>query len=290
MTTLFVFFNVMSELILRKEPFNLRNRTGNTIRGETRFADNADKRTVVVICHSFMAFKEWGFFPLVAEQIARAGYTTVTFNFSYNGVVGDGKRITDFQKFEQNTFSYEYDDLGDILDAIVGGNLPGALNVKQIVVLGHSRGAGVAIIRASRDKRIDSLISWSPVASFDRWTARQKEHWRTDGFLPLSRDAHVSPLRLGIQLLDDLVANSAKFDIVSAASNIRIPWLILHGKTDVIVPVREAEDLYRASNQHAELVLLDSVGHLYGTPATYHVSMELQQVLNTTIHWLQQHI
>jgi len=83
-------------------PFNILNTRGNPIYGEIRQIKGDRPRPAVVICHSFMAFKEWGFFPHIGERLAGNGFAAVTFNFSLNGVKANGDRITEFDKFARD--------------------------------------------------------------------------------------------------------------------------------------------------------------------------------------------
>ena len=64
----------MTENALVIVPFTLTNGFGDPIWGEIRLLKEEIKRPVIIICHSFMAFKDWGFFPISAELFALAGY------------------------------------------------------------------------------------------------------------------------------------------------------------------------------------------------------------------------
>jgi dipeptidyl aminopeptidase/acylaminoacyl peptidase len=240
-----------------------------------------------------MAFKDWGFFPRVGEQLALLGFASITFNFSMNGVNGNGSKITETDRFAANTFSRELGDLGTVIGAVEGKRLgSGMIDHRNIALLGHSRGGGIAIIRAAIDTRIAALVTWSAVSRFDRWTEHQKKSWRSNGSLPLSRDTSASPLRLGLELLDDLESHRAGLSVVDAAARIGIPWLILHGGADVMVPVREAETLYAASSRPTtELVLLERVGHLYNAASQAGDSYKtLDGIIQRTADWLHHHL
>lgn len=243
----------------------------------------------IIICHSFMAFKDWGFFPHVGRSLAQAGFAAISFNFSLNGVVGHGNRITDFQKFERNTFAHEFHDLKTIIDALLRREIgDGVIDVSKIGLLGHSRGGGISIVYASSDVRVKALVTWSAIATFHRWTTHQKERWKGLGYLPLSKETTVSPLRLGIGLLEDLEEHRHEYDIPTAAGSLQIPWLLIHGKEDVTVQVREAEQLYEVSNKKlTERALLDHVGHLYhaATKKEDHYRT-LDRMLERTSEWL----
>jgi pimeloyl-ACP methyl ester carboxylesterase len=250
---------------IRKEPFSLLNDHGEQIHGEILHPPVRSGLPLIVICHSFMAFKDWGFFPYLGEQLAVRGYTALLFNFSRNGVAPNECRISDFTRFSENTFSHEMGDLTSVLDGIEkSGTLRRDHRPLPVVLFGHSRGGGVAIVQTSRDVRVDGLVTWSAIATFDRWTDHQKRIWRETGYHTLSRNSEHSPLRLGINILRDLELHTNELNILSAAGHITVPWLIVHGKADVTVPYGEALALHNAApRQSTTLAGLDAVGHLY---------------------------
>jgi hypothetical protein len=52
---------------VRKELFSLLNGEGMEINGELLLPPVHTGLPLLVICHSFMAFKDWGFFPYLGE-------------------------------------------------------------------------------------------------------------------------------------------------------------------------------------------------------------------------------
>lgn len=275
---------------MKSEFFDIYNDSGDRIRGELTHPETLRELPVVIICHSFLAFKDWGFFPYVAESFVKNGYIALRFNFSHNGVVGDGNRIIEFDRFRENTYSKELEDLRGVIDAVWEGRVGGGIiDRAKIILLGHSRGGGISIIQASEDARVKVLISWSAIGKFDRWTEHQKKIWRERGYLPLSKDSDVSPLRHGIELLNDLEQNYKKFDLQKAAARISIPWLILHGSADVIVPPDEVKKLKWSSQSNpTELKLIEGVGHLYNADNRKKDNYKtLNMIIDITINWLK---
>lgn len=251
-------------LPITEETIVLQTGHGESITGDLRYTLGRQSCPIVVICHSFMAFKEWGFFPHLGRKIAEAGFSSFTFNFSWNGVLDSQNRITDFERFRQNTFSKELRDAEAVIASISAGTLAAGRTDGRIVFLGHSRGGGIAILSASRHREIQALVTLAAISTLDRWTTHQKKLWRETGSLPLSRGTSASPLRLGVELLDDLEEHEANVNVLAAAARVDVPWLIVHGESDVTVPPKEAVALHTAAGPtKAELIMLRGTGHLF---------------------------
>ena len=276
-----------------RKPFTIRNNFGETITGDVLYPETDPHPAVLVIVHSFMAFKNWGFFPFLGEEFARRGYITILFNFSRNGVTGHGDRITEFLKFSENTFSHELQDLQVVIDRIFEGSIIGEFHPSmKLVLLGHSRGGGISILTASRDNRVHGLVTWSSIASFDRWTDHQKNLWRQKGFLHLSPHNTIGPLKLGVNLLRDIEENSETHNILHAAQKVVVPWLIIHGVNDLTVPLREGEMLFHAANSRStEFVRLPAAGHLFNAATrTEDNYTTLESVIKITDTWIEKSI
>ncbi len=266
------------------------NGRGERISCDVRFPQGENALPVVIICHSFMAFKDWGFFPLVAGRIAEEGFVTISFNFPRNGVVGNGDRITDFDAFASNSFSAELEDLGSVVEAVRKGKLIAeAGDAGRIILLGHSRGGGIAISYASRDHGISALATWSAISTFNRWTPHQIGHWRDTGTLELGMPGSGGGLRLGKGILDDIENRLPEIDPVVRAPYIGVPWLILHGRADVTVPVREAEALFNAAHgENTTVKYLDAVGHLYNARSEDEDHyMTINHIISLTVEWMR---
>src|SRR5436305_2044095 len=118
--------------------------------GATRPAGPASRtraggdRPAVVLCHGFMGFKDWGFFPYVADRLARAGLAVVSFNFSGAGV-GDGSdTFEEPERFGHNTYTNELRDLDIVLDALTQGAF--GFQLSAYGLFGHSAGGGIAVL------------------------------------------------------------------------------------------------------------------------------------------------
>jgi len=118
-----------------------------------------EKTPVVIFCHGFKGFKDWGHFNWVAHEFAKQGLAFLKFNFSHNGIKENNlTELTDMEAFAKNNYMMELYDLGVVIDFIEKEAEKYNVDKSKIYVAGHSRGGGIAILRANDDRRIKGLI------------------------------------------------------------------------------------------------------------------------------------
>lgn len=256
---------------------------------DVRTSDRTLPRPAVLIVHGFKGFKDWGMFPVLAERLARAGFTAVSFNLSGSGVDPQG----DFafpQRFGQNTWSIELQDLTSVMNALTDGRL-GLAPTSTFGIVGHSLGGGAGILLASQDPRIRALVTWAAVSRPQRW-ASQVEEWRAHGQIDIvnSRTGQVLPMY--VDRLEDIEDNPDLLDITAAAERITIPWLLLHGSGDTSVPLEEGEALARAAAHHtARAIYFDGASHTFGAVHPFAgMNTDLAQALDETVKWMGRHL
>jgi uncharacterized protein len=246
---------------MRKD-FNLETGKKNTLR-ITTFGNGGGETKTIILVHGFKGFKDWGFGPYLGEYFADRGYYAITFNFSHNGV---GESLTEFkepEKFAQNTFSLEIEELEEIIEAYKAGRLGG--NGKgKIGLLGHSRGGGISILTASGREDISAVAVWASVSTFDRYSDRQKVKWREKGVFEVMNTRTKEVMRLNITLLEDLEKNKARLSIKEKTTELKAPFLVVHGEQDLAVPAKEAELLYSWHNgENKQLLIVPNTGHTF---------------------------
>jgi pimeloyl-ACP methyl ester carboxylesterase len=256
---------------------------------DVRSASRSQPRPAVVILHGFKGFKDWGMFPPIAERLAHAGFTAVSFNFSGSGV-DDAGEMTLPERFGHNTFSAELSDTRLVLDALHRGEL-GVPRPTSTGLIGHSRGGGTAILHAAQDVRIRALVTWAAISTVERWGAEERSVWRKTGNTSVLNSRTGQTLPLYTDVLDDLERNASALDIQSAAARIRIPWLVVHGRADESVRFTEAQALIASSGGTARLLQVEAGGHTFGAAHPWRGGTpELEVVFDATLNWLVTHL
>ncbi len=272
---------------------------GQKLRADLRYEANGKKKPVIIFVHGFKGFKNWGPFPSVCEQMAANGFISIAFNFSHNGVGDDLMNFTELDRFAENTFSLELEELSDVIGEITSLNNipiePSEINTDLIGLHGHSRGASIAILGAPRHRMVRAVAAWAPVDHLNRYSDRQKAEWRKLGYAKILNARTGQMMRLNVTLLDDIEHHKVNLDILSAAhamSTQEKALLVIAGREDLTAKPEESQAIHNSAlKQFAELHLIPNTGHTFGTVHPYQGSTSaLENALGITINFFQEYL
>ena len=231
-------------------------------------ADNIPK-PVVIFCHGYKGYKDWGAWNLVAERFAEEGCFFLKFNFSHNGGTPNNPiDFPDLDAFAQNNFTKELDDLEDILNFIsTTDSFGNELNQNHISLIAHSRAAGIILIKASEKSRVKNVITWAGVSDFKarfQIGSSQFNDWKEKGitYIENSRTKQLMPHYF--QFFQDFSANENRLTIKLAVKKLNIPLLVVQGSDDTTVIEAEASLLHQWSPK-SELEIIKNGDHSFGT-------------------------
>ena len=242
-----------------RAPGTIRNAHGERLAAAFKPGRPGDDR-LVVIGHGLTSQHDRPWLCAVADTLAAAGIASLRFSFAGNG--GSEGRFVDA------TITKEVGDLGAVLDALPGW---------RIAYAGHSMGAAVGVLRAAADARIRALVSLAGmvhVAAFvERWL----------GHLVPGRDVMFDKPHcpLGRAFLDDACRIGS---VVDTAARLTMPWLLVHGDRDEMVPLRDAQDAHAAAaaaGARPELVVLPGHDHRFA-PRVDDMASTVQRWLTTS--------
>ncbi len=244
--------------------FILTTTQNNKIRVTAFGIERINSAPCLILVHGFKGFKDWGFFPYIANYFANEGYFVLTFNFSHNGVGENLTEFTELDRFAENTFSLEISELSELIEAYKDGFFGQTTNHK-IGLIGHSRGGAISLLTASQSKEISAVAVWASVANFDRYSERQKEEWRKKGKFEVLNSRTKQVMALNVSLLDDLEKNKNDLlNIEKAVKNLRRPLFIAHGEQDLSVKIEEGEMIYNwADKSLTKFYRIPSTGHTF---------------------------
>ncbi len=235
--------------------FTIKSAEGLPIRGDLDVPSKP--RALVVVIHGFKGFKDWGFFPWMAERLCNHGAAVCRFNMSRSGIGENPDTFDRLDLFADDTYSIQLADLQRVVRFAQKelGKLPTFL-------VGHSRGGGVALLAAKSVPHLEGVVTWSAISTVDRWDAATKRIWRKNGYYDIENARTKQMMRMSTAVLDDYDANREQFDVLAAVERLPVPLLAIHGANDESVPVAElAAIASRASD--ASRAVIANASHTY---------------------------
>ena len=216
-------------------------------------------KNIVVLGHGVTGNKDRPFIVALAEGLAAVGIPALRFSFSGNGA-SEGR-------FIDSTISKEVDDLCVVLDR---------LKDYAICYVGHSMGGAVGVLRASEDSRIQLLVSLAGMVHTKAFAQREFGDVTPDeGFMWDEPDCPLSQV-----YMDDLTQINT---VVDRAPQITVPWLLVHGDEDDVVPIEDSHDILEGVDGQAQLITLEGASHVFSDEYT-------PVMVEKVVAWLKTHL
>jgi pimeloyl-ACP methyl ester carboxylesterase len=254
-------------------------------------ATNQPKK-IVIFCHGYKGFKDWGAWNMMAESFASSGFFFIKFNFSHNG--GTLEQPIDFhdlEAFGNNNYTKELDDLETVIDWISDNTaVKNEINIDDISLIGHSRGGGIVLLKTDEDDRVKRVITLAGVCDFEKRTATigDLKQWKKDGVKYVLNGRTKQKMPHFYQFYEDFVKNKERFNVKKATENLKIPHLIIHGNQDTSVLISEAESLH-IWNPKSEFKIIENANHVFNTSHPWlenSISEELEMTINFCVDFL----
>ncbi|MFD0834891.1 alpha/beta hydrolase family protein [Mariniflexile aquimaris] len=259
---------------------------------DVSYPENKTKLPIIIFCHGYKGFKDWGAWNLMAKAFAKAGFYFIKFNFSHNGgTVEQPIDFPDLEAFGNNNYTKELDDLETVIDWVFNTKEVTKLtDVNTLSLIGHSRGGGIVLIKAEEDKRVKTVITLAGVCDFANRTAAigDLKQWKEEGVTYVLNGRTKQQMPHFYQFYEDFKANKERLTIKRAVSNLNIPHLIIHGDTDTSVLIDEAEQLHQW-NPQSKLIIIEGANHVFETQHPWQkekVSSQLNEVVKHSFAFL----
>ena len=226
------------------------------------FPESDEKLPLIIFVHGYKGYKDWGAWELMGEKLAKAGFYFVKFNFSHNGpTVKNPKDFADLEAFGQNNYSKELDDLEVVINHFKNQK---EVDPDEVILLGHSRGGGISVIKASENKSISKLITLASISTLDRFPKDEAfENWKKEGvyFVENARTHQNMPHYFQFYL--DFENNRERLDVEKACVKLDIPALFIHGTKDESVKPDHSENLHRWTKA-SQIKWIENANHTFG--------------------------
>lgn len=247
------------------------------------YSKNKANQPIVIFCHGYKGFKDWGAWNLMAKQISDAGFCFIKFNFSHNGgTVEQPIDFPDLEAFGNNNYTKELDDLGDVIDwSISNFEKKSNINTSEVYLIGHSRGGGISILKTAEDSRIKKLVTLASVCDFGQRssTIGDLEQWKKDGVKYVTNGRTKQEMPHFIQFYEDYIEHKEGLNIKTACRKINVPQLILHGDADTSISMDEAENIHQW-NPKSKLKVIKNADHVFNVKHPWDIEVLPKEFVN----------
>ena len=257
------------------------------------FTDDDVQKPILIYCHGYKGFKDWGAWDIMAKQFADAGFFFIKFNFSHNGgTLEEPVDFPDLEAFGNNNYSKEQDDLESVINWVLDSeNYKNQIDSQSISLIGHSRGGGSVLLKCNENNKIKKVITLAGVSDYkSRFpTGEILEKWKKDGVAYITNGRTNQQMPHFYQFYENFVANEERLNIKKAAENLTIPYLIIHGDNDTSVLLAEAKNL-KKWNPNAQLEVIQNTDHVFNTSHPWEkesIPKEFQKIISLCIDFLK---
>lgn len=231
------------------------------------YSKNKKPKPIVIFCHGYKGFKDWGAWDLAAKKFAENGFFFVKFNFSHNGGTAENPiDFPDLNAFAEDNFSKQLADLDYVINWVASSKkYAQEADASDINLMGHSRGGGIVLIKAAEYKKIKKVITLAGVSDFATRFPKGEalKTWEKEGVRYVENSRTKQKLPHNFQFYKDFKANKERFDIKRVVKDLSIPLLIIHAKDDKTVKLNEAKQLQKWASRN-EVFFSPQGGHTFG--------------------------
>jgi len=276
----------MHDLI--KKEFVIESSGSRPIVGDLTYINSNQEKDLIIFCHGYKGFKDWGCWNLMANKFVSSGFHFLKFNFSHNGgTITNPIDFPDLKAFSENNYSIEVNDVSRVIEFIKSDEF--SLNYRQTHIIGHSRGGGIACLAASKFKEIKNLITLASVSNFGERFPNQNEieKWKKNGVRYVENMRTKQMLPHLYQFYQNYLENQKELNIETAIKKFEGRFLICHGTMDMAVNFKNSLNLLKWAKNGRLFDL--RTNHTFGTKHPYEskdIPIPLNEVIDETIRFL----
>ena len=221
----------------------------------------------VVFGHCFTCTRHTSVLRHICSELNEEDFMALRFDFSGNGQ-SEGN-------FAESTYSKQ---ISEMQAAAALLSQKGAF---WIGLAGHSLGAAIALLTASRQQTVKAVCALA-----GRLSGLGAMHF-------LSKDQHRELRQTGrvlfnsrgraLQLSNDFFADAEKYNLPEVVSSMQTPLLVVHGENDEIIPVQEAHQAQALNPENVKLAVIPQADHMFSRQE------HRQQVSKLVVDWFKDH-
>ncbi|WP_434037563.1 bifunctional alpha/beta hydrolase/OsmC family protein [Formosa sp. 4Alg 33] len=230
---------------MKSQKLEIENDKGVKLQAYLELPANQNPNYFAVFAHCFTCTSTLSAVKNISRSLTNHDFGVLRFDFT-----GLGRSEGEFS---DSHFSANVSDL-----LAVSKYLEEHFQAPSLLV-GHSLGGAAVIVAASQLKSVKAVATVGAPATVEHVT-----HLFSHGFDDVEEKGDVEvniggrPFNINKEFVDDF----SKTDLPEITKNLRKPLLIMHAPFDGVVPIENAERLYKTAHHPKSFVSLDQADHL----------------------------
>jgi pimeloyl-ACP methyl ester carboxylesterase len=227
------------------------------------------KRPLIVFCHGFNGFKDWGAFNLMSDYFLQSGFQFVKLNFSHNGTSPmHPVDFVDLEAFGANNFEKELEDIGALLVQLKKESFADCVDFEKLFFIGHSKGGATALAYTLSHPEIVSCATLAAVIDpVARYGKLKDKLWKENGVKYVLNGRTNQKMPLYYQLAENTQKIKDKLDLRNLLKVDKRKFLFVHGSKDEAVAVTEINLVKNLPN--CIVSIIEDANHVFGASHPY---------------------
>ncbi|MFD1095659.1 bifunctional alpha/beta hydrolase/OsmC family protein [Salegentibacter chungangensis] len=230
---------------MKKTKVEFSNPEGESLSGIIELPTNQKPHNFVLFAHCFTCNKNFFAPTAISRAMASAGFGVLRFDFTGLGE-SEGE-------FADSNFS------GNIEDLVAAADFLEKEYKAPSVLIGHSLGGAAVLFAAEKIKSVKAVATLAAPSAIDHVTKLLKSEIKS---IQEKGSAEVNiggrPFRIKEQFIEDIKSHK----LADYMANFNKALLIMHSPQDMIVNIKNAEELYVAAEHPKSFISLEGADHL----------------------------
>lgn len=227
---------------------------------------DAGHDNLIVFCHGFKSFMDWGTFELIGDYFCQRGFNFLRFNYTHNGTTPETPiEFTDLEAFGQNNFEKELFDTQAVLQKVSSH-----ISIKNpsLFLMGHSKGGATALAYSLENTKIKSCATLAAVLDpIKQYGNTSDLKWKKEGVKYILNGRTNQNMPLYFQFPINTLAIQKRLKLVDLLKKDERDFLIVHGREDETIPFSETDVVNNLN--HVEVMALEGANHTFGAKHPY---------------------
>lgn len=203
---------------------------------DIQYVEN-QKLPLVVFCHGFNGFKDWGAFNLMSDYFVQKRFQFVKLNFSHNGTSPENPMdFVDLEAFGNNNFEKELEDIEALLVQLKKEPFADCLDFDDLFFIGHSKGGATALGYTLLHPEISTCATLAGVLDpITRYGKTNDTQWKESGVKFVINGRTQQKMPMYYQLIENTQKIKDKLDFKNLLKSDKRKMLFIHGSKDEAV-------------------------------------------------------